>query len=348
MKLKPILSAAFAVAIATAARADVTVEITGATAFRGAANQAILNAFNSAGALGTTYSYAHSGATAGSLNGANFATFVGTFPGVPGVTTIRTSWNGSTEGIRAVALGGAFSPSFLTAATITAPGENFNKTAPTSVAFPKFSFSDVRQSSSPIRSPSLNPADARVGVVTFTMIANEGAPANLNTVTAQQFKALFTQGFQPLSLFSGDPADTRLVFATGRNDGSGTRTTYLAETGYGVANVVNQYIATVSDASAITTIRRVPAGDGANASTLWGNDVAGNGGYASGSSLRTDMGKTSASTRVLDSDNSELLPAGSNIVLLTWLSTGDALSAATAGAKVLGYNGVQITPIATA
>ena len=36
MKLKPILSAVFAAALVATAHADVTVEITGATAFRGA------------------------------------------------------------------------------------------------------------------------------------------------------------------------------------------------------------------------------------------------------------------------------------------------------------------------
>jgi hypothetical protein len=343
MKLKNILTGALLLALATSARADVTIEITGATAFRGASNQSILNAFASAGGLGTTFNYAHE-AAAGSLNTANRAIFVGTFPGVSGTTTIRTSWNGSTEGIRAVALGGAFNPTFLTAAAITAPGENPNKTSPTNTVHPKFSFSDVRQSSSPITSPTLSPADARVGVVTFAMVANEGAPANLTNTTSQQLKALNAQGFQPLSLFTGNAADNgTFVFATGRNDGSGTRTSYLGEIGYGIANPVNQYIATVSTATAIQTIRRVPAGNGANASTLWGNDIDGNGGYSSSSSNRTDMGKTTAVTDVLDADNSVLLD-DANILLISWLPTNDAANAAAAGAKILAFNGVQITP----
>lgn len=352
MNIKQILSGAAVAVLATAAQADVTVEFTGATAFRSAANQTILNAFAAGGALGTTWNYAHEQAI-GSLNNANRAIFRGTFPGVPGITTIRTSWNGSTEGIRAVALGGAFNPSFLTTGAITAAGENALKTTPTSIAFAKFSFSDVRQTSSPITSPVLNPGDARVGVVTFGMVGSGSSPATLLNTTNQQLKALNSAGFLPLSVFTGVAADSaQFVFATGRNDGSGTRTSYLGEIGYGISNPVNQFISTVSTAANLTTIRRVPAGNGTNASTLWGNDIDGNGGYASSSSNRGDMGKTTISTEVLDSDNSVLIAAGdAQVHLITWMPTNDIFRATAGGtgavAKLLSFNGVKVTPIAT-
>lgn len=352
MNIKQILSGAAVAMLATAAQADVTVEFTGATAFRSASNQAILNAFAAGGALGTTWNYAHEQAV-GSLNNANRAVFVGTFPGIAGTTTIRTSWNGSTEGIRAVALGGAFNPTFLTAGAITAAGENGLKTTPVSAAFPKLTFSDVRQTSSPITSPVLNPGDARVGVVTFGMVATASAPAQLVNTTSQQLKALNSSGFLPLSVFTGIEADNaELVFATGRNDGSGTRTSYLGEIGYGISKPVNQYISTVSTAGNLTTIRRVPAGNGANASTLWGNDVNGNGGYSSSSNNRADMGKTTLNTEVLDSDNSQLIAPGDlQVHLITWMPTNDIFRAIAgtvgAQAKLLSFNGVKVTPIAT-
>jgi hypothetical protein len=188
------------------------------------------------------------------------------------------------------------------------------------------------------------------------MIANEGAPADLTNVTIQQARQLWTSGIQPLSLFTGDPTDTTLVFATGRNDGSGTRAAYLTEWTYGVANLVNQYITTASgNSTAITRITLVPAngvGSGnftttgtGNASTLWGNSATGNGGYSSSSALRTVMGLPSTSVDVYNGvDNSPDI-SGANILLLTWLSTADSKNAAAAGGKILTYNGVGVTPI---
>ncbi|MBN8709768.1 MAG: hypothetical protein BGO12_03420 [Verrucomicrobia bacterium 61-8] len=364
MKLKNILLGATALAAASAAaHAQTEITITGATAFRTATLQAIQNAYNAAGALGTAYNVAHDGG-AGNLTASNKAVFVGTFPGVSGTTTIRTSFNGSTEGLRAVALGDVqpeHRPSFLTAAAITAAGENSGKTSPTETVHPKFSFSDVLQSTSPIASPVLNPADARVGVVTFTFIANEGAPANWTNVTNQQWKALLANGVQPLALFTGSSDDQgTLVFATGRNDGSGTRSTYLAEPGYGVARTVQQYVATatgVGTAGVITEIVRVPAGGtgpgklataggAANASTLWGLDQNGNGGYASGSSLRDHMARTTASVDVYDPEvGQDPVLEDIPLFLVTFLSTADARTAVSNGAKLLSYNGVGVTPI---
>jgi hypothetical protein len=196
-----------------------------------------------------------------------------------------------------------------------------------------------------------------VGVVTFTMIANEGAPADLTNVTIQQARQLWTSGIQPLSLFTGDPADTSLVLATGRNDGSGTRAAYLTEWTYGVANLVNQYIATKTGISGndITAITLVPAngiGSGnfetsgtSNASTLWGNTEVGNGGYSSSSALRSLMGLASTSVDVYNGVDNAPDIENANILLLTWLSTADARNSVSAGGKLLNYNGVGVTPI---
>jgi hypothetical protein len=357
MKLKHILASAFTLALVTLAQAaDVTVDITGATAFRVATLDSIRGRYN---ASGVAYKFAHD-AAAGSFNGSTQSIFVGTFPGVTGTTTIRCSFNGSVEGIKAlvtttndplypnVTPGGAFA---LAAGVIGGqeftPLNGANGFGAAAAQPSEIAFSDVTIASTPL-SGTLEPATPAAGVVTFTCIANEGASANLTNITSQNFRALFSSGFQPLSLFTGISTDSGdLVFATGRNDGSGTRTTYLAETGYGIANVVNQFVTTTSTTLAISDIQRVPAHGGsvpANASTIWGNDVDGNGGYSSGSALRTDMGKTTASVNVRDADNS-LLTTGP-LTLVTWLSTGDALVAKNAGAKILGYNGALITPIA--
>jgi hypothetical protein len=361
MKLKTILAAALAAGITSSAMAQTTqITITGATAFRQATMQAIYDAYTSAGALGNTFNVCHdfTGNNLSQLIASNKAVFSGTFPGITGTTVIRTAFNGSTEGLNAIA--GNNNPTFLTTAALLNTGQIQGSTvSPTIKERPKFSFSDVYQSTSPVDNVVLNPVGtSAVGVVTFTMIANEGAPADLTNVTIQQARQLWKSGIQPLRLFTGDPTDTTFVLATGRNDGSGTRAAYLTEWTYGVANLVNQYIATKTGTSGntITALTLVPA-DGigrgnfetsgvSNASTLWGQTATGNGGYSSSSALRSIMGLTSASVDIYngvdqDPDNEDI-----PVILLTWLSTADAKNAADAGGKLLSYNGVGVTPIA--
>jgi hypothetical protein len=219
----------------------------------------------------------------------------------------------------------------------------------------------VYQSTSPVDNVVLNPVgSSAVGIVAFAMITNEGAPANFENTTIQQCRALWANGIQPLSLFTGDPADTKYVLATGRNDGSGTRSAYLTEWTYGAANLVSQYTAVNGGTSGntITKLTLVPAdgiGSGAfstnrtsDRSTLWGNTNVGNGGYSSSSALRTLMGLTSANVTVYNGVDQAPDLVNQDILLLTWLSTADARDAATAGGKILAYNGVKVTPIAAA
>ena len=360
MKIKNIILGAMFAGFAASASAQTTdITITGATAFRTATLQAIYDAYDSVGNLGTDFFVCHSssGNTTSNLTGSNQAVFKGKFPGITGTTYIRTAFNGSTEGLNAIA--GNNNPSFLTQDAVTGATSSIlgSVTTPTETLRPKFSFSDVYQSTSPVDNVVLNPVgSSAVGIVTFCMIANEGAPADLTNVTIQQARTLWTNGIQRLSLFTGDPTDTSYVFATGRNDGSGTRAAYLTEWSFGVANLVNQYIATSTGATGtITKITAVPAdglGTGnfttsgvANASTLWGNTNVGNGGYSSSSSLRTLMGLTSANVTVYDGQSQTPVLQNQPIQLITWLSSADSLVAATAGAKILSYNGVLVTPI---
>jgi hypothetical protein len=471
MKIKNILFGTMFAGIAASASAQTTdITITGATAFRQATMQAIYDAYASMGAAGTSFNVAHDfpGNTSDQISqliASNKAVFSGSFPGINGTTVIRTSFNGSTEGLNAIA--GNSNPTFLTVGALS--GGNYTTgtgsagikaatTAPNQNNIrPKFSFSDVYQSTSPVRTDlngapiTLNPSgSSAVGIVTFAMIANDGAPANLTNVTTQQARALWTNGAQPLSLFTGDPTDTKRVYATGRNDGSGTRSAYLTEWTFGVANLVKQYVATSAGTaggnglSAATpsgvgngTINRltlVPAngigggnvtvngtvasgsttivlnalptyndttistgniisgtGLGANttitartgdssaytltlsnattaqisngatllvngignfttdrtadASTLWGQTNAGNGGYGSSSALRTLMGYTSSNVTIYNGVSQNTSVNNRDIVLLTWLSTADCRDAALEGAKILSFNGVGVTPL---
>lgn len=365
MKLKTILAAALAAGFTSSAMAQTTeITITGATAFRQATMQAIYDAYASVGALGNSFNVCHdfNGNNLSQLIASNKAVFSGTFPGINGTTVIRTSFNGSTEGLNAIA--GNNDPTFLqTAALLDTGSIQGSTTSPTETLRPKFSFSDVYQSTSPVDNEVLNPVGtSAVGVVTFAMIVNEGAPANLTNATIQQCRALWAQGALPASLLTGDPDDTTILLATGRNDGSGTRSAYLTEWTYGVANAVNQYVAVQGGTTStdITGLTLVPIGSNltntsvpfrtgrtSDASTLWGNDAVGNGGYSSSSALRTLMGLASASVTVYDGETSTPILENNPVNLLTWLSTADSRNAASAGGRIIAFNGEKITPLAS-
>ena len=346
--------------------ADVQVDITGATAFRAATLDAIKSRYVASGAA---FKYAHDRVSSAAFNGATRAIFIGTFPGVTGVTTIRCCFTGSVEGIRALVPvtdplpPTYYQPSLLTGTTATIGGaELLNQGTTGALTDPsEIAFSDVTKASTPYSSFSLQPASPAAGVVVFTMLSSEAS--GISSVTSQQFRALMS-GYQPLSLFTGNEADSPIdpagngvgpnagyVFGTGRNDGSGTRAVYLAETGFGVSKVVKQYVTTVSSTTNLTTIQLVPLGGGAvpaNASTVWGNNVAGNGGYNSGSLLVTDMGKIGSSVNVLEADGTDSFGTPVRASLVTWLSLNDAITARNNGAVFCAFNGVKLDDIAAA
>ena len=400
MKIKSLLGAAAAVLSAgVAAQAQTYIEITGATAFRTAAVNAINNAFNSGGNA-FTYGFANttSASAAASLTNGSMQIWKGTFPGIGGTTVVRTSWNGSVEGIRAVAVpNGTNNPLFLKESILTGnltsgggnattvrfhsdPGGSgaVANAANYEQATSDLAFSDCAQSATPVSGLTLS--GGPVGVVVFTMIASRSwtvdklvgdAYANRmpTSVSAQQFRTMAQLGYSPMSFFTGNASDTTRIYLTGRNDGSGTRTSYLSETGVGASTPITQYIAHDRSVSgSIPYIVKAAKGGAFNfqnvstssyASTVWGNDIDGNGGHVSGSDLRGDLSKTTASTAVwefVDGDESGTYDAtedsqqraAEKLYLLTWITYSDALSArgngtaSTRTAEVLGYNGVTL------
>ncbi len=384
MKPKSFLLGLSALSLTTAAQADVTVDITGATAFRAATLLAIKAKYV---ASGQPFKFAHDQATSGgtTYSGATRSIFIGTFPGVSGTTTIRTCFNGSVEGVRALvpvtdpAPPTYYQSTLLDATSATVGGAELANQGTTGAAVnpSEIAFSDVSKASTPYSTYSLQPASPACGVVVFTMLTNEGS--SITNVTSQQWRALLSGGFQPLSMFTGNAADTSYVFATGRNDGSGTRTTYMAESGYGITSLVKQYLVVDSSSTAIEALQLVPQGgtndsdpltsgiqlppgsdikayvDGGqtvtqstgNASTVWGQDQPGNGGYNSGSTLRTDMGKTGTSgVTVFDELGADSFGETVRADLVTFLSLNDAVTARNNGAVMCSFNGVKLNDIA--
>ncbi len=378
MKNSLILSSVAALTMAVSAQAQTVVDITGATAFRQGATATINAIFNAGGPFISIHN--------GGLNGGSLQAWRGNFGNLTNLT-IRTRWNGSTEGLRAVFQpnqtidGLPTNPSFFVTTSLdafspTAGGNNAGVDTGggnTAADVAELSFSDVRKEATPIPGAS---AGGAVGVVTFTMVANktwrdDPRTANITNVTSQQFRTLFSQGSVPLSYFTGNTADTDMVYASGRNDGSGTRTTYLAETGYGANQLVKQYVGyDRSNSTVLPSILLVPRDGGfginttgglvataTNRSTVWGQNVDGNGGYVSGGDLRVDFRKTTENTSVLavddqgqnitNGDIQELAPPA-KLFLLSWLSTADAANASQGNtlAVILGYEGVRLDDLA--
>ncbi len=192
------------------------------------------------------------------------------------------------------------------------------------------------------------PNDAKIGAITsattFTIVKNSDGstrnatatatgvntifspPAPISTITPQLAQALWGNGSIELSLFTGSSGDIgKKVFAIGRDPDSGTRITAFAEGGIGVSATVTQYQPTTTGSSslgnlAVSSHIPWPAGP-VNGIPV----VQGNGGYASGGTLAGVMGATTSAL---------------NGYYITYLSTGDAATAISAGAKELTYNGV--------
>jgi len=231
MKAPKILVAGLlAFSLAGVANAQTIIHITGSTAFRAGAHQAISDI------LQPGYTVGYSGS---SLPSASQAIFTGTTYASNGAipVIIKTSWSGSVGGIQTVSQQLTIS-TWLTNTTPAGPSAPNNYDPP---AVPDACFSDGFQSSSPFTAPVL--LDHIVGIVPFKWVRNNGSPSTLSNITPQLAISLYTgTGSLPLALFTGLNSDEGTnVYALGRNADSGTRLTAFAETGIGVLNIVHQY-----------------------------------------------------------------------------------------------------------
>ena len=364
-----------------------TFEITGATAFRRATIDAVHALYTSGG----NFRFAHNKGT--DYQSADFITFEGTVTGLPGTTVIRCSFNGSIEGLRALTQPGQsgivnstnngdayyIKTSSLTGA-LANPGTNVAITVNTEPstdsdmerAEAEMAFSDTDIAISPYSAAPVETLGS-VGAVAFAVCSSQGS--GITNVTYQQYNSLLTNGYVPKSFFTGVATDTSRVFCTGRNDGSGTRSSYLSEMGFGVSNPVQQYLVIRGSGEENNAIQLVPAG-GTNdidpvttgvqfnptsaigiyhaatpvtqlttsASTAWGQDVDGNGGAFSGSAITGPLGRSGTSVRVFAANGGNLFGgvAQSNVSLVSWISGNDAITARKAGAIVCSFNGISL------
>ncbi len=366
-----------------------TIEITGSTAFRAATISAIHKLYTDSG---QGFRFSHNGLNESDFTSADVITFEGRVNFINSTTVIRCSFNGSFEGLRAMAEpgqtgitgynGDARYLKLSTAQTETAivGGRNIENIDIGDFPFyvngeratAEMALSDVDKAISPYAANDM--VGASPGVVVFGLVVSEGANAITN-VTAAQYNSLLTNGYVKMSQFTGNSADdTRLVFCTGFNDGSGTRAAYLTEMGFGASNPVQQFLVVSQNGNQIKAIQKVPVNgtndsspaagiqlpsgsdikafdDGpetitqlsTSLSTVWGQNVAGNGGAFSGSVLRGHLALDGDSVTVFEADGFDFLGApATNIGLVSWMGIDDAVRARAGGATFASFNGVSL------
>jgi len=348
-----------ALSFAQQASADTTFRVTGSTAFRGAVHDTIVALMggdptnNTATCKMSTTAAAPTGTPTAAdyravINGAGKVTFVGTLSGISGTSTVQCSWSGSATGLIAINASTSLTYANASAANTATAGYDTAAFAAGSsdAGAALFALSDVFQTSV-TSTPVSGLTNSNIAVVPFSFVANRGT-TGLSNVTAQQYRALYATGSQPLSLFTGVSTDTKKVYATGRDGGSGTRITVMAESKYGIANNVIQYYGVTSGTATsgtgtVTSLQYWPT---SSIATFDANN-AGNGGYGSGGTIATLMGFLSGSVNILNAAGGTDLSA-QNCVILSYLGAGDANTAVnTNGAVRLGYEGSTYTSDST-
>lgn len=347
-----------------------TLNITGSTAFRSVTHAAIVAAFDAgtctaAIQTGTTTATA---ATSSQLSGAGKVCFKGLIGG--SAHTVNCNWSGSINGLKDVKNAPATTAGWIDPASgstsfgpcdgVTTFG-SAQTDNPTISVTPSVACSDVYADTAIALDPTVAGAtfeEAIGGVIPFKWLAQDSAlNANINNITDQVHEALFSTGDVDLGMLTGLAADFgsgKRVYATGRDNGSGTRGTQLTETRYGAARIVAQYRpSTVVAATAtlpgtngvIAELRTWPNATDPGATvtnTIPDPTTRGNGGFVSGGDVAKALTSTMAASVTLKNGAGTSLGtvSGSDIILVAHVGLGDALTAVTGGAKELSYNGV--------
>lgn len=292
-----------AVAMATVASsyADLTVKMTGSTAFRSALHASIR------AALGAGYKASYASADSSGKDSAAIATFQNTISGY-GVVTVQCHWLGSGDGCDAACTTGK-TTTFIPTGSLPVSGGNYLTASPTTESgVATVGLSDIYASSASAAATGGNVHvlrgysdtacdDAQVGVIQFQFVVNKkGHDLGISNITAQQARTLFGNG---IIVGTGFGVGSNYVYLTGRNADSGTRATVVAETGYGLSDKVNQY---VWNGSSLVAASPADSGDSAANTAAWLNNTA------ITSSLIGYLGNADAATAI----------AGGNGTILTY------------------------------
>jgi hypothetical protein len=326
--IKTLTAGLLAIASIHVASADVTVYVTGSTAFRAATSNGIKNIMT-----GVTYAYDGT-----SFTGANHQIIKGTLSGVTGVTTFKTNWSGSVAGIRDVTQGNSIA-FFGDSTAVSSGGTNDTNAADLSDSHaPDIAMADNYQAATRFTSPALT--DNKVGVVPFAWVASKDAPAAMTNLVPQLARAVFKVGFASAAMFTNNNADAvdqsggTWVYAIGRDPFSGTRVTATAESGVGIFTVLAQYNPTTISSNTITQINLTSA-DNTQSPPV----VAGDNGYSSGGTLADQMRYSSTSVDDANNDPVSLGGTPRKICFVTYLGENDSYRAVNGlGSSVTGTN----------
>lgn len=313
MKMFSILAAGLVVLGVTTASAQTVVRITGSTAFRNQTITATMKIFGATvnGSGGTTTFVMPAGSKFGFSGssgpvGANNLIIYGTRSGQDYI--VKMTFSGSNAGIQATA--GSLAVQFYNPtatfgsgtveSALTTTGASLPTTGTPAVyqsEIPDITMMDTAQAATPFRGSYLGQSYTtltapRVGVIPYKWIASPAALAvpGMTTMTPSLAQAQWIGlGRLPLALYTGNAADEgNIVYATGRNAGSGTRNAALTESRIGATTQIKQYRTT-----------------GANAGTLYpalpilGIDYEeGDGGEESGSTVATNLRTATPANRI--------------------------------------------------
>ncbi|MCX6960609.1 MAG: hypothetical protein NTW91_10115 [Verrucomicrobia bacterium] len=336
-----LIAAAAALSIATAS-AQETIYITGSTAFRSAANGALLSLYGAN--LAATDKATTTDATAGNLLFTNCP--------VGGSTVhIAVAWSGSDAGMQTVAAGANNKRlPFYDLAKIQALGGSFPKlslaggsmstwaiNANTSLAKGTIGFADTFQGASVFNAGKApdgaiyNPLTfTTIGVCPFNFVASREFPyTDITTTTACD---LMERGNTTMNLFSGNGSDTnQKIWFMGRNPDSGTRITTLMVAKYGAQTPVLQFTPTVGSGT-ITALARSASGN-INGIII----AAGNNGESSGGTLCNYTTNRFSPTVTVPLGFSR----GASNYAITYAGASDVKNVQSKGAVALTYNGVK-------
>ena len=276
---------------------------------------------------------------------ANFGVFTGgSINGNP--VTIKVSFIGATGGIAALAgsLPVKFVPDGVTGGSVADPtvGTNANEQH-----VPDFAVSTNFQSTSPFTGTYQSHYystldDTQVAVIPLKWLGSKNYPGN--TLTTLQAQLLFSAGYSPLSVFTGDPSHANAyVYATGRNTDAGQRYAALAETGLGVNAYVKHYKPTITGQAA--GVGGYTVGGTVTSQALWpietfsgvSSQYLGNSGATTGANLAPYL------TAVLSSAAYKVAAtSATNGYYISYLTVGDSDTIAIPnGAVELKWNGIQ-------
>src|SRR5262245_61438418 len=327
---KTIIGCVLMLLTATTSRADLTVHMTGSTAFRRAAIVAVQNLMGGAGSVTSAFS------DGSNVTGANQAILRGTIAPF-GTVTVKCLWNGSAAGIQIMDQGlnvdKWMADTNLNGAVVgtplSVPTPGYDTPSPADMAF-----SDAFQDATPfINTVLTEPDDKVLGVIGFKWVVGPGTPSTVTNATVDLVRVILGGGM-PLSMWTGNIIHSNTGFyVMGRNADSGTRITAFADGYFGITTLPKQFTpAHTNGSSQIDQIKLYPA-----EVVLGIPYAAGQSGYGSGGTLANVL-KTPAAPNGLAVNDS--LAFGTNGYFLSYMGINDAATLIGGGGRELAWQGV--------